>query len=181
MQPKVFCIGFHKTGTSSMGEVLRSLGYNWYNYRQNPAMVKEIVAGNYTLAKQVSAQYEAFEDDCWPFLFKELDKWYPGSKFILTVRDQQQWMESVTRYFTNTDSVWRSFLYGHSVPAGHEQEYLEVYNKHNADVLDYFKDRPQQLLVLDITAEPDWKSICAFLERPVPLQLPFPHLNPSKK
>lgn len=176
MSGKVFCIGFHKTGTSSMGEVLRTLGYNWYNYRQNPEMVQQLVKGDYTLAKKVAATHSAFEDDPWPSLYQQLDQWHPGSKFILTIREPQQWLTSVSKYFTNSDSVWRTHLYGHSLPQGHEQEYLSLYTQHCREVQLYFQDRPQDLLVVDITKEPSWTAICQFLGKAEP-PLPFPHVN----
>lgn len=159
-----------------MGEVLRTLGYNWYNYRQNPQIVHQLVQGDYSLAKQVVATYDAFEDDCWPYLYQQLDKWHPGSKFILTIREPKQWLESACSYFTNDDSVWRKFLYGYSRPAEHRDVYLKRYTQHCHDVQAYFKDRPDDLLVVDITKEPQWDVICRFLGKPVPT-VPFPHVN----
>jgi len=178
MQPKVFCIGFHKTGTSTMGEVLRTLGYSWYNYRLNPAMVTQLSQSppDYSLAQLATSVYDAFEDDPWPYLFRELDKWHPGSKFILTLREPAQWLHSVVNYFTNRDSVWRTHVYGHSVPQESPDEYLSIYNQHTRAVLAYFKDRPGDLLVIDITKEPSWDKVCHFLGKSVP-QVAFPHLN----
>ena len=34
-----------------------------------------------------------------PQLFLKLDSAYPGSKFILTIRDEGRWLESVKRHF----------------------------------------------------------------------------------
>ena len=48
--------------------------------------------------------------------------------------------------------------------------------RHNAEVVEYFKDRPDDLLVMDITKEDPWPRLCAFLGEPVP-SVPFPHSN----
>lgn len=179
MPQKVFCIGFHKTGTSTMAEVFRTLGYCWYNKRQNPTLVQQLTQGDFSLAKELVATYDAWSDDPTAYLYQHLDKWHPDSKFVLTIREPQQWITSMCNYFTNEDSVWRKFIYdGQSVPKGNEDLYLNVYNDHCHQVQQYFKDRPHQLLVIDITKQPEWEPICSFLNRPVP-NVPFPHVNAS--
>jgi hypothetical protein len=47
---------------------------------------------------------------------------------------------------------------------------------HNSDVIDYFRGRPKDLLVIDITREGNWEPICSFLDEPVPASA-FPHAN----
>lgn len=41
---------------------------------------------------------------------------------------------------------------------------------------EYFQNRPQDLLILDIDAEVMWEPLCEFLNQLVPNQ-PFPHVN----
>jgi Sulfotransferase domain len=41
-------------------------------------------------------------------------------------------------------------------------------------VLEYFEDRPEALLTLDITAGENWEKLCSFLGVPVPdVEFPF--------
>ena len=42
----------------------------------------------------------------------------------------------------------RKWVYGVGFPQGNEDIYLERYKFHNEDVLNYFKDRPGDLLVV---------------------------------
>ena len=42
-------------------------------------------------------RYYAASDMPIPLLYKKLDKAYPGSKFILTIRDEEKWLKSVER------------------------------------------------------------------------------------
>jgi hypothetical protein len=122
-----------------------------------------------------------------PLLYRELDKAYPGSKFILTLRDENSWLKSVQKHydprynpqqpgwaedgFTNTV---HAALYGRiSFDA---ETCLRVYRQHNADVLEYFKDRPEDLLILNVSKGEGWEKLCPFLKQPIPSK-PYPHKN----
>ncbi|MBU1849693.1 MAG: hypothetical protein KKH40_03100, partial [Nanoarchaeota archaeon] len=52
----------------------------------------------------------------------------------------------------------------------------EEYYQHHEDVLSYFKNRPQDLLVINVCAGDGWEKLCSFLKLPVPNKL-FPHVN----
>ncbi|MBL0299362.1 MAG: hypothetical protein IPQ21_19985 [Betaproteobacteria bacterium] len=45
-------------------------------------------------------QNEALTDTPIPSFYRELDRRYPGAKFILTVRDMESWLLSCKRQFT---------------------------------------------------------------------------------
>jgi 3'(2'), 5'-bisphosphate nucleotidase len=57
-----------------------------------------------------------------------------------------------------------------------EQKFRCGYENFINDVLHYFKDRPQDLLILDIAAEEGWEKLSPFLGRPIP-ETPFPKSN----
>lgn len=99
--PKVFCIGANKTGTTTLEHVLRSAGYQMPNQAQQEKLtVEEMHRGNYKPLVSLCQEYEAFQDQ--PFssqnLYAVLDAMFPGSKFILTVRDPGVWYESLKRF-----------------------------------------------------------------------------------
>ena len=64
LKPKVFCIGFHRTGTKSLAQALRSLGYRVAGPTgaQNPAIAERAVA----MALALATEYDAFNDNPWP-------------------------------------------------------------------------------------------------------------------
>ena len=171
---KIFGIGFHKTGTSTLGEALHLLGYKVCDVRKK--LVKTLFIGDLKPVFKIVDNYDAFEDNPWPLLFKELDAHYPNSKFILTLREPQSWLKSVVNHFGKDQTEMRKWIYGVGFPLGNERIYLQRYQQHNAGVLEYFKERPKDLLVLDWAKGEGWEKLCKFLNFPIP-DLPFPHAN----
>lgn len=171
---KVFCIGFQKTGTTSLERALKVLGYRVCSGVgvHDP----EIGDKALDLALEAVPKFDAFRDNPWPILFREMDAAFPGSKFILSTRSTRSWLRSVTGHFGDSSSPMRVWIYGVGAPKGNEAAFVARFEKHNQTVLEYFRDRQRDLLVIDLTRGDGWKKLCAFLEQPVP-NAPFPHGN----
>lgn len=177
---KVFCVGFQKTGTTSMGAALEVLGYRVTggNWARDPEVSRVALQR----ALEIVPQYDAFQDNPWPLLYKEMDKAFPGSKFIMTIRPPEQWIKSAVKGFGTGSSPVREWIYGQGTgsPVGNEQIWLDRYEKHNKEVLQYFENRPADFTVMDLAAGDGWEKLCGFLGVPV-LDVPFPHANPAHK
>lgn len=174
MSDKVFCIGFHKTGTTSLAVALKVLGYRVTG--PNGTKDPDIESKVHAMADRLSAQYDAFQDNPWPILYRQMDDKWPNAKFILTRREPDAWIRSQVKDFGLRTTPMRQWIYGAGCPEGNEQRYLARYRQHNDDVLAYFAERPGDLLILDLEDGIDWPDLCAFLGRPVP-DTPFPHAN----
>lgn len=177
IKQKIFGIGFHKTGTTSLAKALSILGYrvtgpNWIADRN-------IGKNVYQKAFKLAEQYDAFQDNPWAVIFKELDGRFPGSKFILTIRPQEEWIKSVVNHFDSRSTPMREWIYGAGSPKGHETIYISRYCRHNQEVADYFKDRPGDLLVLKITEGEGWEKLCPFLNKGIPA-IKFPNTNKAQ-
>jgi hypothetical protein len=176
MKPKVFCIGFHKTGTTTLEVALKKLGYRVTGSfgTKDP----EIAGKVHELAYAMVDQYDAFEDNPWPILYKKLDERFPGSKFILTRRPAEAWIRSQVKDFASTETPMRRWIYGENAgcPEGNEDVYIARYERHNREVLEYFNERPDDLLIFDLPGDAGWDKLCAFLGQEVPNE-PFPHAN----
>ena len=170
---KVFGVGFHKTGTTSLRDALRILGYRVTgpNFTQEQRLEHLLLR-----AAELAEQYDGFQDDPWPLLFREMDQRFPDSKFVLTVRDPDEWYMSVLRHFGDKNSSMRKFIYGIGHPKDNEHIYKTRVEAHNREVMDYFASRPEDLLVMDLTNGDGWDKLCPFLGHPAP-QSPFPHAN----
>lgn len=174
---KVFGIGFHKTATTSLSHALTALGYSVTG--PNGAKDSEACKDIPKMAYEIAEQYDAFQDNPWPILYKEMDQRYPQSKFILTLRPTDKWIQSQVRHFGTVTSPMREWIYGVGCPKGNEDIYIARYEKHNAEVLDYFKDRPDDLLILKITEGEGFEKLCPFLNKEIP-GVAFPFINRAK-
>ena len=204
-RPKIFCVGANKTGTTTIASVFRSLGLKVG--KQGRA---EVLLGDWAKRdfRQIIAQChwaEAFQDIpfSYPDTYRVMDETFPGSKFILTVRnDADEWFDSLVRFHSKaigknrlpTADDLREFAYGYQgflwdamrLRYGDDQAllydrewYTRCYDEHNRAVQEYFKDRPGDLLVLNV-ADPDaMPRLLAFLGLPYNGQT-MPHMNSSK-
>ncbi|MGA9597729.1 MAG: sulfotransferase family protein [Acidimicrobiia bacterium] len=171
---KVFGIGFHKTGTTSLARALRVLGYRVAGpFGVHDADISATVVAR---AIETAGEWDAAQDNPWPIVFRDLDRAFPDSKFILTTRVTDDWLRSVVRHFGGTTTPMREWVYGVGDPAGNESVYRERYERHNREVVEYFAERPQDLLVFRLADGDGWEELCGFLGVAVPEQ-PFPHAN----
>ena len=174
MTTKIFCIGFHKTGTTSLAVALKALGYRVTgpNGVNDPDIAKNVHA----MTDQLVRKFDAFQDNPWPIIYKDLDRRYPGSKFILTLRDTNQWLKSQVKYFGERESEMRKWIYGAGCPVGNEETYVRIFDEHNRDVVAHFSERPDDLLVMELAKGDGWEKLCPFLGKKIP-DVPFPHVN----
>lgn len=177
---KVIGVGFQKTGTSSLRDALRLLGYRVGD--NNHQLLWSILHGRWSRVFRKLNRYDAVEDNPWPLVYKEIDAHIPGCKFILTLREPESWYQSVARHIGDLRDPMHEWIYGRGLglPKDHKANTLDVFNTHNNDVLAHFKDRPEDLLVLDFTKGAGWHELCAFLGCEAP-NMPFPHANNKNK
>ncbi|MFO1395132.1 MAG: sulfotransferase [Steroidobacteraceae bacterium] len=189
---KIFGIGFYKTGTTTLFEALRMLGYDAVNgdtpgsypgADDGATLIRRIDAGDYRLP--TFEMFDAFTDNPYFRIWREIYAMFPDARYILTVRDEGPWIASCTRFFHNRRvRPMRLWMFGpHADPSRNDesrQAWLDAYRRHNHAVREFFASRPHQFLEFDPTAGPAWESLCAFLDAPVP-SLPWPHANPSRR
>lgn len=183
MTNKIFCIGFQKTGTSSLSNALNALGYsvgnsikvlnrkvNWRAPDPRPEIVEKVLA--------VVDGVDAIQDSPNAFIYRELDAAHPGAKFILTLRDTDDWLESYRRFFTDRNNPLRRWMYGVDKFSGNKALYRAIYEAQNAEIIAYFADRPNDLLVMNIPKGDGWLKLVTFLGEDA--LKPFPHANKGK-
>ena len=97
-------------------------------------------------------------------MFEELDQAFANSKFILTLRSSEGFIRSVMRTkhggFSETDQL----IYKVETPLGHEKVCVDRFERHNANVETYFRNRPNDLLPLDFEKSARWEELCNFLK-----------------
>ena len=177
---KIFGIGFHKTGTTSLAQALRQLGYSvggphWVSEPNIADTVEDRV-------KSESSKFDAFQDNPWPLVYRQMDEMYPDARFILTWRDSERWIESQVKHFGTIITPMREWIYGAGMghPAGNEAHYVATYEQHNRAVKDYFRGREDKLLLLNFENGDGWSELCRFLDHEVP-HTDFPRANTAKE
>ena len=169
---KILGVGLSRTGTRSLAEALRILGYNTLHWA--PERLRDTVDGN--TAKPEVRKYDdvdAVVDIPAAYFWRELDREYPGLKFILTVRERDSWLESVAKHYARigpVDPNLQAMVYGSTkvIP----WLYWRHYVTHTGTLMKTFG--PDRLLVMDILQDPSWQRLCWFLNKPIP-DVPFPH------
>lgn len=170
---KIIIIGLSKTGTNSVVDALYICGKNLYHFPdEDKKLDLSVVDGTSDLPAVL--------------YYQELDRKYPNSKFILTTRDKESWLQSSEKHFhrrpPSTLGDWgkecRERVYGSKY--FDRELFSKVYDKHHKDVAEYFKGRPDDLLTLDIFKTDGWSDLALFLNFPAPMQ-PFPHSNAAPK
>jgi hypothetical protein len=176
---RVFGIGLSRTGTTSLHHAFELLGL-----RSAPTSVALLDDPHAPLLDQ----HDAFTDNPIPFMYRQLDERFPGSRFVLTTRPLQPWLESMEWLFgpgiERLDRPTRRLarrvhrqLYG--LRRFDAEALTEVYRRHHDDVGTWFARRPHDLLVMDLTdptLDDRWSPLCAFLGLPRPGR-PFPASN----
>jgi hypothetical protein len=163
---KVFGIGFQKTGTTSLGKIFDALGYKTAGYHQFRDMAgrnsldwAEVTDRALTLAREA----DAAKDTPWPLLYQNLDAAFPGAKFIHVTRAPDAWIRSAVKDFGAHPNAIHQEIYGCPYPQGYEEIWLERYNRHNAEVAEYFRDRPEDYLHLRLEDGVSFEVVCDFL------------------
>ena len=81
---KIFGIGWAKTGTTTLGQCFKILGYD--HQSQDLELVKYIESNEISKIIAVARNKETFEDWPWIILYYQMDQRFLNSKVILTIR-----------------------------------------------------------------------------------------------
>lgn len=202
---KVFCIGFGKTGTTSLEKALKDWGF-----KMGDQAVAEILSEDWAQRRtdriiRFCYTADAFQDLPFgsPRLYEELDIAFPNSKFILTVRDNEnQWYNSLIKFHTKMwssdktriptvvdleNSLYRykgwaldikKMLYDFpNIKLYEEQYYKKKYLDHIKSIKDYFQNRDNDLLVINVAETGSYQKLAKFLNLNVDENDKFPWLN----
>ncbi len=131
----------------------------------------------------ITHEFQAFVDTPIPLLYQELDHQFVGSRFILTRRGLEPWLSSMEWLFKHGKAKWRWDYVTHA----YHQEFFgtrkydrpkltDKYHSYHTEVDRYFRDRPQDLLVIDLDQGFDLARLCRFLGKPE-IDLQFPRAN----
>lgn len=189
-QPKIFGVGNNKTGTTSLKRAMQDIGFRIGDQRTAERLATDWAKRDFKPIVDYCKTAEFFQDVPFskPFTFVALDQAYPDSKFILTIRDNpEQWYNSLTKFHaklwgkdgsvpTKEDLKvatyiykglpWEMNRYSYDTPENdpyNKDVLIQSYLDYNHQVADYFRHRPNDLLVLNISKPGAYIELCKFL------------------
>lgn len=203
-----------RTGTTSIGDFFRSFNYkvagysvskkNKWSYLYSKGDFESIFNSKDFKSSLV------FEDDPWwlPEFYKVLYHRFPGSKFILFIRDSDAWFESMMKHsdgktlgntklhskiyrrekeFYDLLSEQELLDYNETVIdnllelKNHKEQYKELYEIRNKEIIQFFQKENVNSLFIGQLEDPDkWKKLAAFFKLNLPEAFHI-HSNQSKK
>lgn len=178
-RPKIFVIGFNKTGTTSIHKYFISNGYKSLHHYipiskskyLKTSYIEDVMINNVKNGRKLLHNIDDY--DCYSDFtkhlgnkhnkneslgqldpsdfYKFLDLQYPNSMFILNIRDKQKWIESRNKHRTGS-IINQAIRYTGSTAEEINNWWDNQYEVHMKDVEFYFKDKTN-LLVFNIDSD----------------------------
>lgn len=177
-RPRIFCIGLNKTATTSFHEAMSLLGFRSFHWGGPPIRksVEAALEEGRPLLDDLDPSIDAFSDiEALSLNFDVLDRQYPDSRFVLTTRDEEEWIRSRVRHVERNLRRRAEGDYHGNFLEVDESAWRALWRSHHERVGRFFAGR-DDLLVVDLTAAPAWDALCGFLGVAVP-DVDFPWAN----
>ncbi|KAF7593192.1 hypothetical protein BBP40_011822 [Aspergillus hancockii] len=206
---KVLCLGLPRTGTTSLRNAFKMLGYE-DTYHMDSLAKENPRDGEMWLAA-LQAKYDGkgkFEKENWDRLLghcqavtdypcsafgPELIKAYPDAKVILNTRDIDSWYKSMMNTLGPTIRKLQDTAPEEGGPLDPltRETFLQLvqgeadgdYTKNTKDLYHRHHELIRRIVpkenLLEYRVEEGWSPLCEFLDHPVPSE-PFPVLNETK-
>jgi hypothetical protein len=199
---KIICVGQPKTGTKTLKQIFEQLGKKVsgdpqcfiknnieYVTVNNIPIDTNNFFNNISYLDKNLEMFDFFHDVPYSFNYELIDKQYPDSKFILTIRHEEDWFTSLINYQYKPNASSKCLLnaiYHHEIILNeHKEEVIELYRKYNNDIITYFKDIPEKLLIINLCDKNKNKydiiqKISGFTNLKISNNFVFPHTNSQK-
>lgn len=187
---KIFCIGLNKTGTTSLKKVMQEFGYVCGKQSKGEALIYDWARRDFKKIIHYCYSAQFFQDLPFslPYTYVSLDQAFPNSKFILTIRENPEvWYKSLTNFHAKmwgrdrripTKEDLQNACYGkkgrpweanriiYKTPENdpyNKDELIDFYIQHNKNVMEYFRHRVEDLLILNVANNNAFPKLCDFL------------------
>lgn len=156
---KIFQIGFNRCATTAIHIFFEKNGLKSVHW--DKSLLAQKIHKNHLDKKPLLEGYEEYDcftdmesakDNIFIYLtlFKELDKQYPNSKFILNIRNIDDWIKSRVNH-------WGYLKFYQDNTGFDNDEIITLWRRnwedHILNVKNYFNNRPNDLIVFDIDNE----------------------------
>jgi hypothetical protein len=200
---KFFCVGHNKTGTTSLLHEFSEFGFNVAPQHEGEKLLEDYLSKDYQKIIDFCEKYDVFQDV--PFslknTYKLIEKEFPESKFILSVRNSsEEWYSSVINF--------HSKIFGHNqIPNIHNlleanhikkawiwtymqnvydvdsenpydrKKLIDYYESHNKEIWEYFSQK-NNFISINLSKDSDYDRFKKFIDKSNN-RTSFFHLNKS--
>jgi hypothetical protein len=159
----IYGIGLPRTGTTTLTKALEILGYNGSGY----CVLTKVVA----TPKIGDCQYRV--DNSFhtkpEYLRKLID--IIDNRFILTTRPKKRWLKSLSKYEDEANVLISDKKLPYELPY-YPWVDIDGYTDYIQSIIP-----EERLLIVNWDEDPDWDSLCNFLNKDIPIKTDFPCEN----
>ncbi|MEB3349769.1 MAG: sulfotransferase [Cyanobacteriota bacterium] len=151
-RPRVLCVGYQKTGTTSFAKAMKQLGFSHYGYDRD--LDSALGRGEIQRCLAVAAQFDSLDDLPWstPVFVEAFQRRYPDSYYVLLERDEAGWLKSYRDFFRSNASA---------------EVLLDQLHSHQR-TMERLLAGEQHVLRMNICAGDGYDKLCPFLGVPDP-------------
>jgi hypothetical protein len=162
---KIFIIGLPRTGTTSVCAAMLELGFSVAHTAYTERAFFEA---------QVIADTPIFCD------YQHLDKAYPNAKFIYLTRTMDKWLPSIGQLLARMHvnlirgdggfnpiikRCYQAVFTPYSSDNINNIDFLaQCYQQHEKQVMEYFQDRADDILTIDVSVNQNYAQLIKFLD-----------------
>ena len=180
-RPRIFGIGLNKTGTTSLTLATEHLGIRTCHHggTELDGKIQRAIDEGRPLLRYAGLRHrrtQAFVDlGASQRNIPVVDREFPGSRFILSTRSLESWLDSRERHvLANREKAAKGQYHGKWLTIDRDA-WTAHWHSHHERVRAYFDGR-DDLLEFDVTAGDGWPELAPVLGYEIP-STPFPHLN----
>lgn len=158
MRGKYFGLGLSRTGTTSLSNAFRRLGFTHIAHLLPPPAWDRI------------ADYDFANDLPICTRYPELDERFPGSRFVYNWREVESWLISCEKL---EQRLLKQAPYYDWMKAYHSETYGAEYfdenlwraahARHDEQVREFFQSRPDDLLIMNITEGDGYETLIPWI------------------
>jgi len=168
---KVLGAGLSRTGTYTLHKAMEVLGYKSIHWAPE-RLIDEIYGYAYNFKK--FDDVDSVTDIPAAYFYRQIKLLY-NCKCILTVRDENDWFESIKWHISRLPLTLKGkklddanqlhrIVYGSEYP--NKELYIKSFQQHNENVVKQLSGR--DLLVMNICNGDGWEVLCSFLDEKIP-------------
>jgi len=193
---KIFEVGLGRTGSRSVTMAAEILGFKAkHGFKKSPEYeidaTYKALRGKYDF--DIIRDHDFLSNLGTP-IYRQLDRAYPDAKFILTVRDFNDWFLSCRRNTVDREDVFDEFDQGEVSYRAFDRLLTfgslvitddlakEAYMRHTMEVKEHFRSYmfDDKFITMNVCGGDGWETLCPFLEKDIP-DVEFPHLKSKSK